>query len=74
MWIEQRESPNRATDLAECHIFAGAPQTFAIAAHLVIPKGEGQSKGSGFGVNAVRAANLRRLFEFKRAALEHFQK
>jgi hypothetical protein len=72
--IEQGEGAYRAADFAERYSFARAPQAFPIPAHLVVPKRERQSKRSGLGVNAVRAANLRRLFEFKRALLQHFKK
>ena len=66
--IEKRKRAHRAADFSNRHSFARPLQAFSIAAHLVVPEREGQSEGSRLGVDAVRAANLRRVLELKGAA------
>src|SRR5687768_10330090 len=68
------ESPDRSTYLSDSHDFSSSSQTLAVAAHLVVPKCEGQSKRGWFSMNSVSAANLGRVFKLKRPALEHIQK
>jgi len=41
-----------------------------VAAHLVVPQGDFEAEGDRLGVDAVRAADLRRVLEFEGAALE----
>ena len=68
-----REGPYCPADLADGDSFAGAREPLAIAPHLVVPERERQSERGWFGVDAVRAADLRRVLEFKRTALEHLE-
>jgi hypothetical protein len=67
------ERAHCSTDLAHTHSFARPLQTLSVAAHLGVPKSEGQSKRSWFGVNAMRASYLRGVFEFERAFLQHLE-
>ena len=65
-----RKRADSAADLSHRNCFARTQQSLAIAAHLVKPKRERQTKRSRLGVDAVRASDLRRVFELERATLQ----
>src|SRR5713226_3069071 len=67
------ERADSAADLSDRYGCAGFRQALAVTKRLVVPECEGQTKRSGLGVNAMRAPDLRRVLEFKRAALEHVE-
>src|SRR5262252_1117672 len=52
------EGPYGAGDFADAQIFRGLIEARGIAAKLVVPQSQLQAKGDGFGVDAVRAADL----------------
>ena len=58
-------------DLADTHLFGGGPEPVEIAADFVVPQRDLQAKGDHFGVNAVCASNLDRVFELERPAAQH---
>src|SRR6185436_19457315 len=58
---------------SDCNGLARSLQSFPVAAHFVVPEREGQTESCRFGVNAMRAANLRRVLKLKRAHLERLQ-
>ncbi len=62
-----RKRTDSAADLADRDRVFRSQQPFAIAAHFVEPKREGQAKRRRFGVNAVRAPDLRRVLELEGA-------
>ena len=66
-----RERPHRARNLAHAQIFRRGAQPRQIAPGLFVPDGELQAERDGLGVNAVRAADLHRVLELERAALQH---
>ena len=65
-----RKRADCAADLSHRNCFARAQQALAIAAHLVEPERESQTKRSRLSVNAVRAPDLRRVLELERATLQ----
>ncbi len=72
------EAADRATNFSDCDSFARFHEPLAIATHLVEPnreepKRECHSKGSGLGVDSMRATDLRSIFEFMRTSLQHGQ-
>jgi hypothetical protein len=71
--VEVRERADRAADLADGHARPRARQTLAVAARLVEPEREGEPERGRLGVDAVRAADLRRVLEFKRAPPQDFE-
>ena len=68
--VEVRERADRAADLAHSHRLARALQTRAVAPHLVEPEREGEAERGRLGVDAVRAAHLRRGMELERAPFQ----
>ena len=66
-----RERADRARDLADAQVFGGGREARQVAAGLFVPDGELQAERDGLGVHAVRAADLHRVLELERAALQH---
>ena len=64
------EGADGARDLADAHVLRGGFQPLNVAARLFVPDGKFQTEGDGFGMDAVCAADLHRVLEFERAALE----
>ena len=64
--------PDRARELAYAQIFGGGLEARDIALRLRIPVGDFESEGDRFGVDAVGAADHRRILELKCPAFEHF--
>jgi hypothetical protein len=65
---------HRARELAHSQIFGGGLEALDVALRLRIPVGDFESKGDGFGVNAVSAPDHRRVFELPGPAFEHLGK
>src|SRR5579863_927344 len=63
-----------AGDLSDGDVFCGGFEAREVAAIFVIPVGDFQTEGDGLGVDAMSAADLRRVFELPGAALENFTK
>ena len=63
---------HRARELAYAQIFGGGLEARDVALRLRIPVGDFESEGDGFGVDAVGAADHRRVFELPCPAFEHF--
>ncbi len=54
------------------HLPRGVPEAFQVAAVYGKPVGDFQTESDRLGMHAVRAADLRRVLKFARAALEYF--
>lgn len=69
---QMRAGADGSGDLADGDFFCGGFEAGDVTAIFVIPVGDFQAEGDGLGVDSVRAADLRRVFEFEGAALEDF--
>ena len=61
----------RARELAHTQIFGGGLEARDVTQSLRIPVGDLESKGDGFGVDAVGSPDHRRVFELPGAVFEH---
>ena len=62
---------DRPGKLAHPHLLGRQVEALQVAAHLRIPVRQLQAEGNGLGVDAVGAADHRRVLEFEGAAAEH---
>ena len=65
---ERADSPGK---LAHAHIFCRGIEAGYVALHLRIPVEQLEAEGGGLGVDAVRAADRRRVLELDGATFEH---
>jgi hypothetical protein len=65
------EGPDGATDFARRHRLARPLEAGAVAPRLVVPERKGQAERGRFGVDAVRAAHLRRALELEGPPPQH---
>src|SRR5580700_5701521 len=65
-----RERADGARDFAHADLFGGGEEAGMMAAELVVPQGELQAKGDGFGMDAMGAADLDCEFVAERGFLE----
>src|ERR1700690_3475206 len=68
---EVSECPDRAGKLADAQVLCRSLEARYIALRLRIPVRDLEAEGDRLGVDSVRAANHRTVFEFPRAAFEH---
>ncbi len=64
------QGADRAGEFADAHVFGGVPETREVALSFGIPVRELEAEGDGFGVDAVGASDLGRVFELPGALLE----
>ena len=69
--LQMAEGAHRAGKLADAHIFCCCIEAHQVALDLRIPVQQLQPEGRRLGVDAVRAADRRRVLELKRAPLQH---
>ncbi len=67
-----RASAHRTGNFPDRHLFRGRLKAFRIAAIFRVPVGDFQPEGDGLGVDAVRAPDFGRVFEFPGALFEDF--
>jgi len=72
--IDEGKGPDRAGDLSATDPLFRALKPLPVAAHLVVPDGELQSEGDGFGVDPVAPPDHEGPPVFHRPALERFQR
>ena len=68
-----REGAYCTTNLPDGDGLMRTGEAVAITPRFVVPKRERQTEGSRLGMNAMRAANLRRALELKSAAFQHVE-
>ncbi len=68
-----REGADGAGKFPHAHGLGGFLKSTPLADHLVVPEREFQAECCRFGMNAVRAADGDRGFEFLRALLQHLK-
>ena len=61
--IEVRAVADRAGELADAHLLGGHLEALDVALHLGVPVGKLQAEGDRLGMDAVGAADLRRVLE-----------
>ena len=71
---EMSTGSHRAGNFSNRHLLRCALEARKVSAIFRVPISHFKTKGDGLGVNAMRAPNLRRVFEFPRAALENLAK
>ena len=71
--LQMAEGSHRARKLAHAHVFGGGIKAGQVALHLGVPVQQLEPEGRRLGVDAVRAADGRRVLELQRAALQHRQ-
>ena len=69
---KMRAGADRAGNFTDGDLLRGDLKAREVAAIFGVPIGDLQAEGDGLGVNAVRAADFRRVFEFPGAPLENF--
>ena len=69
-----RERSDRTGDFADGNRFLRLFEPRFVALHFRKPERESHPETRRFGVNAVRSPDLRRVFEFKSATAQNFQK
>ena len=69
--LEMAEGADRAGELAHAHVFGGGIEAGEVALHLGVPVEQLEAEGRRLGVDAVGAADGRRVLELESAALEH---
>src|SRR6185437_11604970 len=69
-----RERAHRARDFPDAQVFGCSVEAFQIASGLRVPDREFETEGDRLGMNPVRTADLDRVSEFERAALEYIAK
>jgi hypothetical protein len=67
-----RARADGASDFSDGHFFRGVTKTRDVAAIFVVPVGDFEAEGDGFGMDAVSAADFGSVFELPGAALEDF--
>ena len=72
--VEMRECPDRARNFADRNRFFSLFKPFFVPFHFGEPERESHSETRRFGVYAVRAPDLRRVFKFVSAAFQNLQK
>ena len=63
--LEMRGVADRARDLADSHLLGGHLEALEVALHLGVPVRQLEAERDRLGVNAVRAADLRRVLELE---------
>ncbi len=69
--LQMAEGADGAGELADAHVFGGSIEAGEVALHLGVPVEQLEAECRGLGVDAVRAADGRRVLELDGAALEH---
>jgi hypothetical protein len=71
--LEMAECADSSRQLAHAHVLGGRVEASQVALHLRIPVQQLQAEGRRLGMDAVRAADRRRVLELEGAALEDRQ-
>src|SRR6059058_4813508 len=73
LWFKMSEGADGTGELADAEVFGGGVEAGEVALHLGVPEEQLETEGGGLGVDAVSAADDRRVLEFERATAQGFQ-